>query len=357
MHTKHTQSHRALAPFLPLIPLLLLTLSTTLSGQGGAPAKEMARLDKMVGNWEGSGEFWMSPDEEGQPWTSRWTAKKVLGGHFLREDMIIDLGEPMGSLAFVSFKGWDAAEKRYGVYTVSNGGELTKTELVWLSDDTTLTLSTTFHQGHHGVERWVNKISGDTLTMQGDTATENGAFFTHVKGTAKKVANAKPVSVAGTGAFMGMEPPEEMSRIARCKGDYTFTGSYRMSPDQEPVPIEGKETANALFGGMAVEFLPTGEGYEGYHAIAWDARKERYVSFGLDSWGMAHWVEGWWADDRHVVMTCNALMMGKPTVMRSVLQVNDKGQLVKVWSHAISSVAEPYRSFDGAYEGPKTKGE
>lgn len=355
----HIPSRCTLVPLLLLVPLVLVTLTATVTAQEvPPPAKELARLDRLTGTWVGSGMAWGSPDgDQVMLWTSKSTARKVMGGHFLRQDTLIELGEPLSAkLAFISFTGWDAAENRYVTYEFGNEGELATHELVWLSDDTTLTIAPKFREGRHHIDRWVNKTSGDTMTMTGDTAIEGGAFFPHVRGTAKRVADAEPVSLDGVGAIM-TGPSKEMTRLARCAGHYGIAGTYRMSPDQEPMPFEGTETVNSIFGGTVVEFLPRGEGYEGYGAMAWDARRNRYVTFGANNSGEAHWSEGWWSDDNTMVLTCSAIMMGQPTLMRQVMVLNDKGHLAKMSADAFSGSSAAYRSFEAKFEGPMKKGE
>ena len=334
-----------------LVLIAITVLTALVPAQApAAPPKEMARFEKLLGTWIGSGTTRMSPEEPEAPWTSRSTTKKVMGGHFIRDDTLIDIkGQVPMNLAFITFYAWDATQSRYMVYSVTNMGELQVTELEWTDDNTIVQQSLTHREGKNVFERWVTKIKGDEVTFEGSTAGATGGLWTMVKGKMTRSKDAEPVSLDKAGAMAMMKPGEEMKRLARMAGNYTLKGSWSMSPDQKAQTFDGTELVRPIFGGLVVESRSAGEGYEEYSASVWNPRQKRYVSIGLNSWGLHHRITGFWASDQDLVFTFEGEMMGQKLVTRSVLRVDKNGQAIASYGHMISGASDPFKSFEATY--------
>jgi len=75
------------------------------------PGAEHKQLDTMVGEWEGSVKFWMTPD--GEPMESKGKVKRewVLDGRFVKEDVDADaMGQRFLGLGYT---GYNTVEKKY----------------------------------------------------------------------------------------------------------------------------------------------------------------------------------------------------------------------------------------------------
>lgn len=67
-----------------------------------APGTAHARIAKLAGTWKVEGQWWLSADAEPSPFAGTMSAAMVLGGRFLKGDVI---GEPMGPPDAPRFEG------------------------------------------------------------------------------------------------------------------------------------------------------------------------------------------------------------------------------------------------------------
>ncbi len=103
------------------------------------PAKELAKLSRLIGHFKGQGTAKHSPDQPASNWTSITHCRKVLGGHFLREDVRIDMGEEKPApLMFRTFYGVDQNNKRFTYQSIGNMGHAEKGELTESGADTSM---------------------------------------------------------------------------------------------------------------------------------------------------------------------------------------------------------------------------
>ena len=97
----------------------------------GAPAKQLAKFGRLIGDWTGKGSLSM-PGLGEMPWTSTSRVRKVLGGHFVRDDTTIDFGGAMpGKLQMITFLGWDKERERYVQLNANNMGGVEITQIHW----------------------------------------------------------------------------------------------------------------------------------------------------------------------------------------------------------------------------------
>lgn len=336
--------------------IVVLLVSGLASAQSPEPPKELGRLDRLLGHWVGKGTAQGGPDGPSMPWTSRSTVTKVLGGHFLRDDMVIEFSQPAPmTLAFRNYLTYDATKKRYLIYSVSNAGDMKVQEMHWLGDDAAVQVDARVFQGKPMIERWTTKFGKGTQTYHGQEMGPTGGAFTHVEGSAKRVKDAKPVDLSKVGGFMAA-PGDEMKRLHRMVGDYEMTGKYAMQPGQEMVPFTGQEKVRALFGGLVLENHASGDGYEGYGLMVWDARDGIYRRINFNSWGMHGQVDGFWSGDTELVMLFKGDMMGQHMITRSVFSVDAKGRFKKGFGHTMVGHAPPFSSFTGTYKPAPSKG-
>lgn len=338
-----------------LLPLVILSvLSGAICAQAPAPApEEMKKFDRIVGDWSGKG---TSSDGQGNDmnWTSRNSARKVMGGHFVRDVVEIKFEAPFElTLGFVNYYAWDATQKRYLAYSINNMGILRVTEVEWKSDDVMIQKSVSDHPAMgRSLERWTTTFKKDgTVHLHGQSAGDTGAFYDMVDGVMTRQKNATPVALEQIGAFAmpGMPgAPAEMKKLLRMAGTYRVEGKYAMAPGQPFQEFVGTETITSAFGGYAMINRPSGEGYEGFAIAAWDAGRHCYTRYYVNSWGMHHADEFVWMGDR-LVFQSQQEMMGSRMISRYILDVDEEGKLVKGIGHTITGTADPFVSFESKY--------
>ncbi len=71
------------------------------------PAKELEKFSRLIGYWKGEGTAKSGPNTPTSKWTSSSYIRKVLDGHFLREDVRIDSDGWQAPLQFIQFYGYD----------------------------------------------------------------------------------------------------------------------------------------------------------------------------------------------------------------------------------------------------------
>ena len=310
------------------------------------PAAEMAAYDRLLGSWESSGTVDMQGTEG--KWTSRSHTRKVMNGHWVRSDTRIDV-EGAGSIAFITFFGWDRELQRHVSYEISNMGTITENEVLWPSEDQMMSMSYSTNQGEPKVERWITNFEGDTHTFVGEEAASTGPWRVHVRGSAKKLAEEKPVDLTGLDAFFVQQSPE-MKTAAKMAGVYDFEGWFKMSPDVPKMELSGRETATSRFGGTVIEFTSKGQpgDWEGWSAMIYEPTLQRYRMVGIDNMGTGHVTDGWNTDEGWV-LTNSGTMYGQPIASRMVMTTDDAGKLTGLTAHALMGAMAPYQTFEATY--------
>jgi hypothetical protein len=315
------------------------------------PAPELSHYDRLLGSWESSGTVNMGPEGAASaPWTAVSHSRKVMGGHFVRTDMRIDIqGEQPGTLGFITFYGWDPERKRHVAYEVSNMGMLAETEVNWLDADTMLTVSASNHMGQPTVERWITKLKKDSHELVGEKAVGDGSWHVHVQGKSTKSKDEKRVAVADLGPFM-VAPDAAMADARKLAGTYEVKGAFTMNPADPLMEFSGQETAKPIFGGTILEFTVSGEpgNFEGWNALAYDPAQARYRMVGLSSMGFACVQDGWRVG-KDWVFTAAGTFQGTPTVNRTTISLDETGHMAKASAQTMTGTSEPYTCFHATY--------
>lgn len=339
-----------------ILACLVLTASTLPAQDPGmAPPDELKRLEPLLGSWTGKGMAYMGPDAPGSEWTSTHKVQKIMNGHFLMEEMTIEMSmgpDQSATLAFVSFMGWDAEKETYTIHSISNMGKIERSEVHWIDDKTMVSMQVAEHEGQQVLSRWTTTLGDGKYELLGEEAVGGGPFFVHVKGTATRVDEDKPVNLDDIGAFMATPSPE-MKRAARMAGSYTVTGKWCMDPSQGMTPFKGEEVIEPIFGGTVLRWKSRSTDpempYEGLSAMVWDAGSSRYRLLEVSSMGYAGMSEGFWSDGRLVCIMSNT-MQGKPFAGRWMVSLDDAGHPTSSVGHCLCGTAEPFVSFQSTYE-------
>ena len=335
------------------IPLLM---SPVLAQEDAAmgppkPAKELEKYSRLLGYWEGEGTSKSDPQKPTTRWTSSAHVRKVLDGHFVREDTRIDSDEWQAPLQFITFYGYDRHKKRFTAVGVSNMGTAEVSDITFQDDNTMITAATKLHQGKRVVERWVTRIGDGELSFVGHQAIGDGDFFVHVKGTAKRVGNKPKAAVVNASHAFMAEASADMGKLKGLIGTFKFKGEMLMMPGMPMVPISGESITEPLFAGTVLQTRIIGdpmEGhtYQGWHAIVWNPSDKNYVSIGINNIGEIASETGVWASKTELLFTCaRPYYGGIPAVYAGVLKCAADGTAKSYTAHAIIGTHKPVRSF------------
>lgn len=348
-----------------LLPTLLLTcvgapalFAQDLADFQTKPAAELQKFAPMVGTWEGSGSVHMAPGADAMPWTSTSSFEWVLGGHWLREDVSIKLGDMPTPLCMSTFYGWDGENQRYVAVGISNTGDTELTE-VFFVDGAMVTVTSGFEMGSPSLERWVTTCKDGVSKIEGHSASGTGEMFTHVQGASKRTSE-KPSKVARVDAplmpeFAEMKGPHN-AKLASAAGDYSFNG-WMVMPGADKMDIMGNESFRPIYGGMVLQFHSESEPagfYEGYSWMSWNDHDKCFDFVMVDSMGQCGRQRCYLMGDTWV-FTGAMNYGGEPTVTRAALQLNDDGSFGSFDSHTISGKAAPVHSFHAKYTRKKAQ--
>ena len=105
-----------------LSSLILAAAPAVAQAPDTSPAKEVKKFEKLIGTWEGTGTVTHGPGIPTEKWTSRSSCKWALSGHFVREDVRIEVPSQTNPLEFINLYGWDRENERYVQIEINNMG-------------------------------------------------------------------------------------------------------------------------------------------------------------------------------------------------------------------------------------------
>lgn len=317
--------------------------------QGGAPAAQVAAFDRLVGQWTGSGTVTMVPGAEPLPWTSDASIRKVLEGHFLLEELQVDIGEGMPPLEMRILYGWDASNERYVQYAASNMGAGTVSEILWPDADTMVAMSTGAEMGMIVTQRSVTNLKDGEFTMRIDRAVGAGEFFPHVEGTYRLQESVE--AAASRGAQAPAAPSGDLSDLKPMVGTWDVSGSMVPAPGAEKMTFTGTETVEPAVGGNALFHHVVGEGggmqYEAYGLTWRDPRKDCFVFAWADNMGDCTAEQGYLAGPGTLVTTSSGSYRGLPYAHRGILELGEG--TMKVTADRYTGTEPGLRMFEATY--------
>ena len=321
------------------------------------PAQQVQKFAPLVGTWEGSGIVRHEPGGPEETWKAKSSARWVLGGHFLREDVGIRMPSMPTPLEFCHLYGWDRENERYVVIDVSNLGIARINEVHWTPGGKMVTAKQSIMQGMLIVERTVTEFSDDKVSFVLHEAIGDGDFFEHVRGEMKRT-NEKPTEVDVVDAAFSPEivatAQKRLSRFGPCVGRYKMKGWFIPTPGAAKQDFSGSETIRAIFDGSVIEMISKGDpmpgmpDYAGIGWITWDDHAKCYKMTYANNMGEVVAQECRFIGDQ-LVVTSAALYQGEPTCMRGVIEIGDQG-FRKYTAHALTAAMPPRQIFEATYE-------
>lgn len=339
-----------------LAALSVSSCVTTLSlAQDLSPPAELSRFDGTLGNWQGSGVSRETADGAETKWTAVATVRKILGGHYIQEDMRLDLGEEVPApLVFRSIYAWDRQTKRFQYFGMSNMTSPEHGHAFWTADGKMIVSSSRVAQGVVVTDQGVSAYSKDSYTFRLNRSTAGGAFFVHVDGTFQRSDKSFSLPEDSAGPALA-PPPAEMKKVDYLLGKWTYKGKLRPMAEKPSVAISGRETFRSILGGHVLMARIEDDGVEGaprafrgHGYFAWSTAENCYLQFGLGNYGDFGLQRAYLVGENKIVYTGAVVMYGTPSAVRTVMERKGKDSLTIVSDRAAGASA-PDRSFEGEY--------
>ena len=336
--------------------LSLLLASAVCSAQSFEPPKELGKFAVMLGNWEGTGTAMMSPEGPEGQWTSRSTVKKIMDGHFIQEDVRIDLGPQVPvPLVFRSIYAFDSGTKRVKYFSMGNMGFDGAGTAYWTDDGKFVMSSSKMQEGAPVTNHWVVTFSKDKHTFKGQQSYAGGAFYTHVQGTNKK--GGKGFSADDSGGLALIPRSAETQKLKVFMGQWKFKGKMSPLPGAPSMSISGNDEIKFILGGQALFGVAKGDPIEGFPKsyrgnwyMVWDAERKCYRSFSVENFGQFHGQRAYFHGDRKLIFVGTAMYEGQPTVGRMMMGWSADGKSMELVQHRLMGDSKPDVGFQGEYK-------
>ncbi len=296
------------------------------------PAKELNQLAPLLGNWAGSGGFRMVAGQPEVKWTSKSTVKKILGGHFVQDDMELSFDMPgFPPMAFRTIYAWDATRERFRVFATNSMGVVNRSEGYW-SGKRLLSVTQGLEQGAVYIDRSVTEAKdAETQEFRVDRSLDGGEPFRFIWGTLKK---SEAGFDAATSVVASPVPAQQMEVFAPQLGKWRLTGTVSPMPGMAKMEIGAKQETKAILGGhvhltsIVGDPMPgSDEVYRGRVLLGFDALNKCYAGLELGSFGEYTDSQVRVHDDKTWTWTGNPSYWGLNQQIRTILTVKENGEV------------------------------
>lgn len=334
--------------------LLGLFATAFCAAQVPSPPEALSAFDAILGNWEGSGKTWAGPGRELGPWTAVSTASRILDGHFVQEDVRVDIGEMAPApIIFRSIYAWNPHTKRYVCFSMSNLGFGGFGKAYWTADRKLVSTTTRLQQGIPVTEQSVTEYAKDAFTFRLYGSGGGGAFFLQVEGTFRRGKTAFSAS-QGTEKLALVPVAEQMRKLEDHWGTWTMKGKLTPMPGAPALAIAGSEEVRPILGGHAHMGIMKGDpvpgapkAFRGFFYLAWDPEDNCYRSLSIDNFGFFLVERGYLLGERKMISTSAPVLYGVPHAIRGMGQWSEDGSEAKFASDRLAGDAPADRSFEG----------
>ena len=345
-----------------LTPLLLLpVLSAPQDGpaledpllRAPRPARTLQDFEPMLGQWVGQGVAFDKEDGEPMEWTATLVVERVLDGHGVRQDMVVDLGEVLpGGFRSTTFYAHDPQAGHLMAVSCDNRKGVSRSVAAW-SSNVLLTATMGENGGQLAIERSTftfadGKAQYQILHMQ-DThdgylmADGNFRPFTGERATVEDASVPQN------------SPETQLAKLAKSLGSMRLEGTVRPpAGGGAPIPMSAIERSELFAGGRGMITEVTGEpepGFPGYQEIRMVARntlRKSYDILWMDNQGLSGAMQGWLHEGALVVVDAGTFQ-GAPYAQRTTTYLGPKGPTV-VTSDRLWGVGPGRRVFEGRYK-------
>ena len=327
-----------------------------LAGAAGAqyalePPPGMAKFDRMIGEWDGEGIYYMAPETEGMPWTAQASVRKALNGFAVIDDSLIQTA--FGTMPWRTYYAWDQMGDKPVMFGLGETIEDAHYELYWVDDDTLVGHSIGRRMGVPTSTTWTTHYEADSFHFTIDMTMGDQPSFRQLEGRYHRVDREEPVQNSNVTSGMAPVAPE-MERLGGMVGTHAMTGTARMAPEMPAMPMPGEDTGEAIFGGgvMATRFVaPMPEGmpaYEGHGFYWWNSERECYMQAWISNMGDASVAEARFVGN-DLISVGTGHMQGVPFSNRMTLSFDEEGTPLRLSADTLKGNHESIRSLQLEY--------
>lgn len=309
----------------------------------------------MLGQWVGRGVAYDGPGGSPMEWTATMVVERILDGHGVREQLVVDLGEVLpGGYRSTTFYAFDPQAGHLVSFACDNRKGVSRSVATW-TGPTLLTATLGENQGKLAIERGTFTFAEGKGVMTVVSMVDIHEGFVMVEGTFEPFTGTR--RVAKDANTQNAKPRGELAKLTSTLGVNRLEGSMIAEPGKAPVAMSSVERSGLFSGGFALITVSTSEPdpgmpvYEEYRLTSWNTMRKCYDILWMDNMGLSGTMEGWLQDKAYVVVDAGTFQ-GKPYAQRTTTVLGKKGPTF-VTSDRLWGVAPGMRVFEGRYQAIK----
>ncbi|HIG86081.1 MAG TPA: hypothetical protein EYQ25_03475 [Planctomycetes bacterium] len=320
--------------------------------QGPRPHRALKAFQPMLGQWVGRGVAYDGPGGSPMEWTATLVVERILDGHGVREQLVVDLGEVLpGGYRSTTFYAFDPQAGHLVSFACDNRKGVSRSVATW-TGATLLTATLGENQGKLAIERGTFTFEDGKAHMEVLSMVDTHEGFVMVDGTFEPFGGERRVARdAGTG---NSRPRGELAKLTSTLGVSRLEGSIIPEPGKAAVSMSTVERSGLFPGGLALitvvenEPAPGMPVYQEYRMTSWNTMRKCYDILWMDNMGLSGSMQGWLQDKAYVVVD-SGTYRGKPYAQRTTTILGPKGPAF-ITSDRLWGVAPGMRVFEGRYQ-------
>ncbi len=336
--------------------VLLLLGAVPGEAQLPSPHPQLSKLNAMLGDWDGSGKRWERAGAEPVSWTARRTVSRILAGHYIQEDMRIEMsGRGPGPLVYRTIYTWDANAGCFMSLEMSNLGTVHYGPVYWTSKDRLVSTRNRTYPDFHMTEQRVDEFTPDSVITRIWASVDGGEFFLVGEGEFAPGQTLYSAEKEAGDIALGPLAPE-MKELEGQIGSWTLEMGYASRPGG-PLNRGTSKREIAEFLGGHVQ-LSTGQSdpipgldrvqrFRSQSYLAWDAQANCLRRVDLSNYGSLRVAKAYLMGRNRLISIDAGISSGLAQSSRTVTTWNDDWTEVEFATDRCSGDYPPDRAFEG----------
>lgn len=319
--------------------------------QGPRPHRSLKAFQPMLGQWVGRGVAYDGPGGSAMEWTATLVVERILDGHGVREQLVVDLGEVLaGGYRSTTFYAFDPQAGHLVSFACDNRKGVSRSVATW-TGATLLTATLGENQGKLAIERGTFTFEDGKGKMKVLSMVDTHEGFVMIDGTFEPFGGER--RVARDASSESSRPRGELAKLTSSLGVSRLQGSVISEPGQAAISMSSIERSDLFPGGLALitsvenEPEPGMPVYKEYRMTSWNTMRKCYDILWMDNMGFSGSMQGWLQDKAYVVVD-SGTYRGKPYAQRTTTIIGPKGPAF-VTSDRLLGVGPGMRVLEGRY--------